>query len=131
MTDIPCVGAVVFDDAGRLLLIKRGQAPALGLWSIPGGRIEAGESAEDAVVREVLEETGVAVTVLREVGTVHRDLPGGDRYVIRDFLARPDDLTGLRAGDDAADVALVPPSELGERALSPGLIEALTGWGLL
>ncbi|MFZ4497310.1 MAG: NUDIX domain-containing protein, partial [Candidatus Nanopelagicales bacterium] len=50
-SDIPCVGAVIFDDAGRLLLIKRGQEPALGRWSVPGGRVEPGESHEVAVIR--------------------------------------------------------------------------------
>ncbi|MBA2553039.1 MAG: NUDIX domain-containing protein, partial [Geodermatophilaceae bacterium] len=56
---IPCVGAIVYDEAGRLLLIRRGQPPHAGSWSLPGGRIEAGETPRQAVVREAAEETGL------------------------------------------------------------------------
>src|SRR5262249_57165351 len=69
---IPCVGAVIKDDLGRLLLIKRGHEPGKGLWSIPGGRVEAGESDEAAVVREGREETGLAVALGRLIGAVRR-----------------------------------------------------------
>ena len=53
-TDIACVGAVAFDAQGRLLLVKRANPPSQGLWSIPGGRVEPGESAEIDLVSEVL-----------------------------------------------------------------------------
>ena len=56
---IPCVGAVVTDGQGRLLMIKRGHEPGAGLWSIPGGRIEPGETDAEALVREMFEETGL------------------------------------------------------------------------
>ena len=56
---IPCVGAIIKDPAGRLLLIKRGHAPQAGRWSLPGGRVEPGESDEQAVIREIREETGL------------------------------------------------------------------------
>ena len=130
-TDIECVGAVAFDAQGRLLLVKRANPPAQGLWSSPGGRVEPGESAEIAVVREVLEETGLTVTILREVGTVFRDAPGGGRYVIRDFLVVP--LPGVEpvAGDDAADVRFAVVSDLVTDDLSPGLLEALIDWDLI
>ncbi len=59
---VPCVGAIITDPAGRLLLIKRGHEPEAGRWSVPGGRIEPGESDEQALVREVREETGLTVT---------------------------------------------------------------------
>lgn len=129
--DIPCVGAIVFDEHGRLLLIRRAHAPAAGLWSIPGGRVEPGEDAVAATVREVREETGLDVRVVREVGSVVRELPDGDRYVIRDFLAECAAGVAPRAGDDASDAAFVHPADLGGYALSPGLLEALVGWGLL
>lgn len=129
--DIPCVGAIVFDEHGRLLLIRRAHAPAEGLWSIPGGRVEPGEDAIEATVREVREETGLEVRVMREVGTVVRELPQGDRYVIRDFLAECVAAAAPRAGDDASDAAFVDPADLGRYALSPGLLEALVGWGVL
>lgn len=131
MTDIPCVGAIVFDDDGRLLLIKRAHEPAIGKWSIPGGRVEAGESFAEAVVREVLEETNLTVTVGREVGTVVRELPSGDRYVIRDFIAFSDGTDALRAGDDAAAAAFIAPDDLDSFDLTPGLVEALTEWRVL
>lgn len=130
-TDIACVGAVAFDGHGRLLLVKRANPPAQGLWSIPGGRVEPGESAEDAVVREVLEETGLVVRVLREVGTVFREAPGGGRYVIRDFLVEPMVDVEPVAGDDAADVRFAAVGDLAADELSPGLLEALTDWDLI
>ena len=132
MADIPCAGAVVFDDAARLLLVKRANPPAQGLWSLPGGRLEPGESAEDAVVREVAEETGLAVRVEREVGTVERASPSGDTYVIRDFLCvMSEPGSAPIAGDDAADARFASHSELLELPTSPGLLEALSDWGLI
>lgn len=129
MANIPCVGAVVFDDRGRLLLVKRANPPAQGLWSLPGGRVEPGESAEEGVVREVAEETGLRVQVEREVGTVERAAPSGDTYVIRDFLCAG---TGrIAAGDDAADARFFEPRELPDLPTSEGLLEALRSWNLL
>ena len=66
---VPCVGALVHDDDGRLLVVRRGREPGRGLWSVPGGRVEPGESVGVAVEREVLEETGLHVTVGIRVGT--------------------------------------------------------------
>ena len=128
---IDCVGAIVRDPAGRLLLVRRANPPAQGLWSIPGGRVEPGESAHEAVVRELVEETGLSGTVQREVGTVERAAPGGGTYVIRDFLVHVESSGEPIAGDDAADAAWFTPDELDALATSPGLVEALAGWGLL
>ena len=127
---IPCVGAIVLDDARRILLIKRGQAPALGLWSIPGGRVEQGESHEVAVVRELLEETGLTGAVVREVGTVLRDAPSGGTYEIRDFLLSVDGGV-LRAGTDADDAGWFTRADLDDLPCSPGLVEALAEWDVL
>ena len=70
---------------GRLLLIRRGHDPHRGLWSLPGGRIEPGESPEEAVVREVREETGLAVTPERPVGEV--SIPADDVvFAVVDFF---------------------------------------------
>src|SRR3954454_8406121 len=81
---VPCVGAVVHDGDGRLLLIRRGHAPHEGLWSLPGGRVEPGESAEAAVVREVLEETGLRVRAGAPVGRVR--IPAGEvEYEVTDL----------------------------------------------
>ena len=75
---IPCVGAVIKDDQGRLLLIKRGHEPGAGLWSIPGGRIEPGETDAEALVREMQEETGLAVEAGPLLGGVRRPAQDGD-----------------------------------------------------
>ena len=61
-TTIRCVGGIVHDAQGRLLLIKRANEPGRGRWSLPGGRVEPGETDAEAVVREVREETGLEVT---------------------------------------------------------------------
>jgi 8-oxo-dGTP diphosphatase len=127
---IRCVGAIIIDDEGRLLLIKRGHDPEAGRWSLPGGRIEAGETDEQAVVREIAEETGLRVAVGRLVGAVER--PGGDGAVIdiRDYAAT---VTGgtLASGDDAADARWVSPAGLGDLRLTSGLAETLRAWQVI
>ncbi len=127
---VPCVGAVVHDARGRLLLVRRANPPARGLWSVPGGRVEPGEDDGTAVVREVAEETGLAVTPVRLVGSVLRDAPDGSVYVIADYLC---EVTGgtLAAGDDAADAGWFDAAALETLPTSPGLAEALAGWGVL
>jgi 8-oxo-dGTP diphosphatase len=126
----PCAGGIVHDPAGRLLLIRRGQPPAQGSWSVPGGRCHAGEPAEQACVREVGEETGLAVAVARWVGRVERDAPGGGVYVIDDYAC---ELVGgrLQAGDDAADARWVDRATLDTLTLAPGLFGCLQQWDLL
>lgn len=131
MADIPCIGAVVFDDQGRLLLVQRANPPAQGSWSLPGGRQEPGETAEQGVVREVREETGLTVRVEREVGTVVRQAPSDDDYVIRDFVCVVHGDDTVVAADDAADARFFSVSELADLSTSEGLIEALTEWNLV
>jgi 8-oxo-dGTP diphosphatase len=129
---VPCVGAVVLDPAGRLLVVRRGREPGRGLWSIPGGRVEPGEADDSAVAREVREETGLDVTVGRYVGSVQRAAPGGGTYDIRDYLARPaDDGRVPRAGDDADDARWVTRAQLLALPVVDGLWDALESWGLL
>jgi ADP-ribose pyrophosphatase YjhB (NUDIX family) len=128
---VPCVGAVVVDAAGRLLLIRRGHAPSAGLWSVPGGRVEAGESLTEAVVREVREETGLAVRPGAVVGRL--SIPGGGVvYDVTDFAC---ELVGPPAdpvaGDDAADVLFADPATLEGLACTPRLLETLRAWGAL
>ncbi|MGE0362246.1 MAG: NUDIX hydrolase [Vicinamibacterales bacterium] len=109
------VGGVVI-DAGRVLLVRRAHPPRQGEWSLPGGRVELGETLHDAVRRELREETGLEVTVgplVECFDRIHRDDAGRVRYhfVIADYLCRVAGGT-LRAGDDAADVAWVTPEAL-------------------
>jgi 8-oxo-dGTP diphosphatase len=101
------VGAVVFRDDGAVLLIQRGHPPLEGAWSLPGGRVETGESVEGAVVREVLEETGLAVIAgaLVDVVTLSKEGPGeAYAYEIHEVLCTlraGDSVENARAGDDA------------------------------
>jgi len=127
---IPCVGAVIKDGSGRLLLIKRGHEPGKGLWSIPGGRVEAGESDADALVREVREETGLVVAADRLIGGVRRPAGAGREFDIRDYAAT---VTGgeLTPGDDADEAVWAGPAEMAALPLTPGLLEALRSWGVV
>lgn len=128
---IPCVGAVIRDDAGRLLLIKRGHEPGKGLWSIPGGRVEAGESDAAAVVREVREETGLVVVPGRLIGSVRLPASGdGGVFDIRDYAAA---VTGgaVVPGDDADDAVWAGPAELDALPLTAGLLDTLRSWGVV
>src|SRR5580700_5648302 len=127
---ILCVGAVVTDGRGRLLLIQRGHEPGAGLWSLPGGRIEAGETDAEALVREMEEETGLTVEPGRLIGSVRRPGRDGDVIDIRDYAATV--IAGtLRAGDDAADAMWASVADLGSLAVTDGLVEALTTWRVL
>ncbi|MEW2352670.1 NUDIX domain-containing protein [Spirillospora sp. NPDC029432] len=130
VTRVRCVGGIAVDGSGRLLMIRRGHAPAAGLWSIPGGRVEPGESDAAAVVREMREETGLDVAVGAHVGTVERPGPGGVVYEIHDYAVTAEGGV-LAAGDDAADARWFTPGELRSLPTAPGVITALTDWGLL
>lgn len=118
---VECAGALVRDDTGRLLLVRRGRPPSEGLWSLPGGRLEPGESAAAAAAREVREETGLTVDVGALLITA---VIADGAYRVQDFAARV--LSGeLRAGDDASEVRWVADEELDQLELTPGLLEEL------
>jgi 8-oxo-dGTP diphosphatase len=113
-----------------LLLVRRGHGPAAGTWSVPGGRVEAGETLHEAVVREVAEETGLHVVVERFLGWA--EILDDDHFVILDFVVTLLDADAVPVpGDDAAEVEWVDVSELSERQLAPGLLEFLEDTGIL
>ena len=127
------VGAVIL-DGDRVLLVKRGQAPSLGKWSIPGGLVHLGESIADAVRREVLEECGVRIRILDLCGVIDRvrhapadgaaDARVHYHYVIIDYAAAIEAGTP-RAGSDAAEVRWVPIADLGAYDTTDGLADMI------
>jgi 8-oxo-dGTP diphosphatase len=124
-----CVGAVAtFDE--QILMVRRGHGPAAGTWSVPGGRVEAGETLAEAVVRELREETGLAGVCEGLVGWVERIGPDA-HYVIFDFAVTVVDDAEPVAGDDAAEARWVPLAELCELELVDGLAEFLHDHGIL
>ncbi|MBB3052798.1 mutator protein MutT [Prauserella isguenensis] len=129
MDHIRCVGGIVHDTDGRLLLIRRANEPARGRWSLPGGRVEPGETDRDAVVRELAEETGLTVEAGALVGRVTRE-----PYLIHDYrcVVRGGRLT---AGDDASDARWVDRAELTRMEyhdeLTDNLVSTLRAWGML
>jgi ADP-ribose pyrophosphatase YjhB (NUDIX family) len=128
---VACVGAVVHDAAGRLLLVQRGHDPHAGRWTLPGGRVEPGETREQAVVREIREEAGLDVRVGAVVGRVA--IPAGAvTYDVVDFACTPVDPSAEPvAGDDAADVRFVDAVALRDLSCTPRLVDTLREWGQL
>lgn len=124
-----CVGAIAVDE-DQILLVRRGRGPAQGEWSVPGGRVEAGETLAEAVVRELAEETGLAGVCDSLAGWVER-VGDGFHYVILDFHVTIIDGSDPVAGDDAAEVAWVPLSQLSDLKLTEGLAEFLHDHGIL
>jgi len=128
------VGAIVMDK-GAILLVKRDREPARGQWSLPGGRVELGETLRESLVREVREETGVDVDVDGLIGTAERVVRDDDgeiafHYVILDYVCTPRS-TEVKAGDDAADARWVPVGEMADLHLTAGLLEFLADRGVL
>lgn len=124
-----CVGAVV-TDAGRLLLIRRGHAPSLGAWTLPGGRVEGRETMADAVVRELREETGLDGVCGELVGWVER-FDEDRHFVVFDFRVELVERGEPVGGDDAADAAWVPFAGVTDLPLTSGLAAFLSEHGIL
>ena len=105
------VGAVVIDQDARILLIRRARPPSVGAWTLPGGRVQAGETLEEAIVREVHEETALETRVVDRLGpvTIARE---GMVYEIHEHVLVPVGGSVPRAGDDAADARWVLRADL-------------------
>ena len=128
--DVPLIGVgAVIVDARRVALVRRGQPPLLGEWSIPGGVLEVGETLREGAMREAREETGLIVDAGDLLGIFERLVPGEDgrlryHYVLMDFLCV---WTGgdLLAASDAADVRWFRPEELEALKLAPDTLAVI------
>ena len=130
MRPVAAVGAIAFDRRGRVLLVQRGRPPGEGLWTVPGGRIEPGETAAAACAREVAEETGLTAEVLELAELVERIGRGPDgalayHFVILDFLVRVPDGAAPRPGSDAAAAGWFTAEELDALPTTDGLAPVL------
>ncbi len=124
-----CVGAIAVAEE-RLLLIRRGHGPAAGTWSVPGGRVEAGETLAEAVLRELTEETALEGVCDGLIGWVERMGPD-HHYVILDFGVTILEPANPQAGDDAVEAEWVPLDEVAHRRLADGLAEFLHEHGIV
>lgn len=110
------VAGVIVDEQGRMVVLVRGKEPGKGQWDLPGGFVDAGETAEEALRREVREETGLEVTGLRYLGAwPNVYLYGGVRYRTLDlgFVCEVSEIGGARPReDDVAEVLFLRPDEI-------------------
>ncbi len=124
-----CVSALLVDD-DRLLLVRRGHGRAAGTWAIPGGRVERGESLAEAVVREVVEETGIEAVCGAYIGT--RELiADGPHQVILTYRMDMLESTEPQAGSDATEARWVQLIDVAGLVLAPGLAEFLHDNGVI
>jgi len=123
------VGGIVV-DAGRVLLVKRRNPPLQGRWSLPGGRVELGETLVEAVRREVLEECGLAVSVgplVDVVDRIHRDEAGAveHHFVLADYVCRCEVPSAAVAGSDAADLRWAEFGELADLGVAEATVDVI------
>jgi mutator protein MutT len=123
------VGAIVI-EGDDLLLVRRARPPAVGTWSIPGGRVERGETLAEAIVRELHEETGVEGACGEMVGW-SEVIDRGHHAVILDFRVHLFERVEPIAGDDASAARWVPLGDVTELHLAPGLAEFLHDHGII
>jgi 8-oxo-dGTP diphosphatase len=115
---VKAVGAVVVGRDGRVLLVRRARPPGEGTWTLPGGRVEQGESLEAAVIREIREETALDIRVVKSLGvvTIAREQ---FVYAIAEYLAVVKASGTPRAGDDAAEVRWASRAEMAALGVLP------------
>ena len=119
------VSAVIFRD-GKVLLVRRARSPGKGFYSLPGGRVEFGESLHTALTREVDEETGLRIDIVGLAGwrEVLPSASGGGHYLIMSFAAR---WTGREPvlNDEHDDFTWLAPGSFGDLKLTGGLLEVV------
>lgn len=118
------VGAIIM-NRNKMLIVKRANEPAKGLWSVPGGVVELGEQLHEALKREVKEETGLEVDIERLVDAVDNIVFNEEgriqyHYVLLDYLCRPRG-GALKAADDVHDIQWVPLEALQSLPITPSL----------
>ncbi len=119
------VGGIVFDALGRVLLVRRAHPPAVGSWTLPGGKVRAHESLEHAVTRELLEETSLLVQPDRLVEVVEL-VGGGFHYLVHDYLCSLlVDPSAARPGDDAAELAWASLDDLPRFAVTDAVVRVV------
>ncbi|BAK54767.1 NUDIX hydrolase [Sulfurisphaera tokodaii] len=117
------VGGVIFNKQRKVLLVKRKNPPNKGSWAIPGGKVKYGETLEEAVKREIKEETNLDVRV-KELLAIVEIIKEGFHYVILDFVC--ENIEGkLMASSDAEDARFFSLDELTNISVSPTTIEML------
>ncbi|MEP7352575.1 MAG: NUDIX hydrolase [Acidobacteriota bacterium] len=129
---LPGVGALIFkqrEGRGAILIVQRGGSPLKGYWSLPGGLVETGESLEEAVRREVLEETGLRVRPTRMFGLferIMRDAKGKAEYhyLLADYVCKVEG-GRLQAGDDTANVEWVRRADLKKYQMTEGTLDVI------
>jgi mutator protein MutT len=125
---VVAVGVLLL-DGDRVLLVERGRPPNVGMWTVPGGGVELGETLEEAALRELREETGLACTLGPVVELLDRVMHDADgkveyHYVILDFLGTQPTGT-LAAASDCADARWVEIAKLGEYRTTDGLMPVI------
>ncbi|OPY88229.1 MAG: Phosphatase NudJ [Smithella sp. PtaU1.Bin162] len=128
------IGAITIHE-GRVLLVKRGAEPSRGLWAIPGGTLELGETMQECAAREILEETGITIKVgacIYVFDFMERDAEGKIKFhfVIVDFAGEY--VSGEPKGaDDADEARFVAPEELKELPVAKNTLKALKEIGFI
>ncbi len=125
---IVAVGAIVVKD-GRVLIIRRGKAPSYGVWSVPGGAVNLGESLRDAARREIREECGVEIDLTDVTEAVDRITQDGEgrvqyHYVVIDFLARWESGEVVSASD-CLEARWVQPEDLSQYQMTSGTADVI------
>ena len=127
---LPAVSGVIFNKQNHVLLIRRNRQPSAGKWSLPGGVVQLGEELEQALKREILEESEIFVKVgpLLDVSSrIIVDETGKIRYhyVLLDYLCKH--VSGSpKAGSDAGDLKWIPVDRVGEFDITQGLLDVIS-----